>query len=415
MSVTAESIHGTALFADRYRVEGTLGRGSAAEVLRAVDLRLGREVALKVLRCGAPEDFARRFTAEARTLARLRHPGVVEVYDHGSADDRPYLVLELVDGPTLADVLRTSPLSVSATLRLGRELAGTLAFVHEQGVVHRDVKPSNVLIDASGSPRLTDFGIARHPLDECTQDAEATRTGFVVGTPAYLAPEQVRGEGARPPVDVYALGLLLIECLTGQRAYPGGPMEATLARLLHSPAIPPGAPAPLARALRAMTRTDPAARPSAAACADLLDPRTPEPPASRSEAPAGRSVARRKRVALSAGTVGLLLAAGAGSMAFGTERPAAPPAPRPAVTSTPAPAPTPSAPPAAPPAAAPVQAPVQAPSASAAGGSAPARSVPQDTAGPGSGPAEAPRAGDGKKKGERGEKDGRTPGKGPKR
>ncbi|MFC8722822.1 serine/threonine-protein kinase, partial [Kitasatospora sp. NPDC057198] len=356
MSVTTESIRGTALFADRYRVEGTLGQGSAAEVLRAVDLHLGREVALKVLHRGAPEDLARRFTAEARTLARLRHPGVVEVYDHGSADDRPYLVLELVDGTTLADLLRTSPLSASATLWLGRELARTLAFVHGHGVVHRDVKPSNVLIDASRTPRLTDFGIARPPLDECAQDAEATRTGFVVGTPAYLAPEQIRGRGARPPVDVYALGLLLIECLTGRRAYPGGPMEAAVARLLHSPSIPPDTPAPLARALRAMTRTDPAARPSAAACADLLDPRTPELPASGPGAPAGRGTTRRKRVALSAGTFGLLLAAGVGSMAFGNGHPAAPPARQPATTSTPSPTPTPSAPP--------TTAPVQAPPAS---------------------------------------------------
>ncbi|GLW71036.1 hypothetical protein Kpho02_33350 [Kitasatospora phosalacinea] len=409
MNVTAESTDDTALFADRYRVEGTLGRGSAAEVLRAVDLHLGREVALKVLHRGAPEDFARRFTAEARTLARLRHHGVVEVYDHGSADDRPYLVLELVDGRTLADALRTAPLSASATLRLGQELARTLAFVHAHGVVHRDVKPSNVLIDASGTPRLTDFGIARHPWDEYAQDADATRTGFVVGTPAYLAPEQIRGQGARPPADVYALGLLLIECLTGQRVYPGGPMEAAVARLLHSPAVPPGTPAPLARALRAMTRDDPATRPSAAACADLLDPRTLHLPALGDGTPVGRSAARRKRIALSAGTVGLLLAAGAGSMAFGTEHPSAPPAQRSAVTSTPSPAPTPST--------APPAAPAQAPATtSTPGGSTPAGSAPSEAARPASGPqadpAGAPRADD---SGKKAEKDGKPPRKGPKR
>ncbi|MFF4342991.1 protein kinase [Kitasatospora sp. NPDC001540] len=403
MNVTVESIDDTALFAGRYRVEGTLGQGSAAEVLRAVDLHLGREVALKVLRRGAPEDFARRFTAEARTLARLRHHGVVEVYDHGSADDRPYLVLELVDGTTLADVLRASPLPASATLRLGRELARTLAFVHAHGVVHRDVKPSNVLIDASGTPRLTDFGIARHPWDEYAQDADATRTGFVVGTPAYLAPEQIRGEGARPPADVYALGLLLIECLTGRRVYPGGPMEAAVARLLHSPAVPPGTPAPLAGALHAMTRTDPAARPSAAACADLLDPRTLRLPTVGPEAPAGRGTTRRKRVALSAGTVGLLLAAGAGSMAFGTGHPAAPPAPQPAITSTPSPAPTPST------------APAPTPTASTADASTPAGSAPQDAARPGPDPKTAPAAAPHADSGKKAEKGGKPPRKGPKR
>ncbi len=411
--MTVESIDDTDLFADRYRVEGTLGRGGAAEVLRAVDLRLGREVALKVLRRSAPEEFARRFTAEARTLARLRHHGVVEVYDHGSVDDRPYLVLELVDGTTLADTLRASPLPASATLRLGRELARTLAFVHDHGVVHRDIKPSNVLIDSAGTPRLTDFGIARRPSDEYTEDADATRTGFVVGTPAYLAPEQIRGQGARPPADVYALGLLLIECLTGRRAYPGGPMEAAVARLLHSPSVPPGTPARLARALRAMTRTDPGARPSAAACADLLDPRTlplPLPlPTFGYESPARRSATRRKRVALSAATAALLLATGAGSMAFSAKGPARQPA------VAPVPSPT----------AAPSTAPAQAPTASTGSGGTPAGSAPrdgtpsgpapQDAARPGPGPRtdppEAPRT-DGDKQGKEG---GKPPRKGPKR
>ncbi|GAA4837715.1 serine/threonine-protein kinase [Kitasatospora terrestris] len=405
--MAASDIDDTVLFADRYRVEGTLGQGSAAEVLRAVDLRLGREVALKVLRRSAPGDFARRFTAEARTLARLRHHGVVEVYDHGSVDDRPYLVLELVTGRTLADTLRASPLPASATLRLGRELARTLAFVHDHGVVHRDIKPSNVLIDTSGAPRLTDFGIARHPWDEDAEDAEATRTGFVVGTPAYLAPEQIHGQGARPPADVYALGLLLIECLTGRRVYPGGPMEAAVARLLHSPTVPADTPAPLARVLRAMTRTDPGARPSAAACADLLDPRTLPLPALGHRAPANRHTTRRRRIALSAGTVALLLATGAGSMAFSTEGPAGPPARQPATAPTPSPAPaqgstasTDSR---------------SAPTGSTSRGAAPSDPAPQNAAQPGPDPqadqTDTPHADSGKK----GEKDGKPPRKGPKR
>ncbi|WP_051733345.1 serine/threonine-protein kinase [Kitasatospora phosalacinea] len=333
MHSTVEETGTAGLFAQRYRIEGLLGQGGGARVLRAVDLRLGREVALKVLHSGAGEDFARRFVAEARTLARLRHRGLVEVYDYGHADGRPYLVLELVDGPTLADALRASAMSVPATVRLGRELARTLAFVHARGVVHRDVKPSNVLIDASGSPRLADFGIARSPLDG---DADATRTGLVVGTPAYLAPEQIRGEGARSAADVYALGLVLIECLTGQRVYPGGPLEAAVARLLHSPELPHGIPARLARTLRAMTRTDPGSRPSAGQCADLLDPGRPGRPVDGTH-PGGWS-GRRKRVALSVGTACLLLAGGAGSVAFGTDERQEPPVQQqPAAVSTPTP------------------------------------------------------------------------------
>ncbi|MFB7948635.1 serine/threonine-protein kinase [Kitasatospora phosalacinea] len=341
MHSTVEEVATAGLFAQRYRIEGLLGQGGGARVLRAVDLRLGREVALKVLHSGADGEFTRRFDTEARTLARLQHPGLVEVYDYGHADERPYLVLELVDGPTLADALRVSAMSVPATVRLGRELARTLAFVHACGVVHRDVKPSNVLIDASGSPRLADFGIARSPADG---DADATRTGCVVGTPAYLAPEQIRGEGARPASDVYALGLVLIECLTGQRVYPGGPLEAAVARLLHSPGIPHHLPARLARALRAMTRADPGARPAAGQCADLLDPGQPVRPGNGTQP--GRWSGQRKRVALSVGTACLLLAGGAGSMAFGADERQEPPVQQqPAAASTPAPAtpaPTPS-------------------------------------------------------------------------
>ena len=237
----------TDLFAGRYRVEGALGHGGGADVLRAVDERLQRTVALKVLRPGSAAD-ADRFVTEALSLARLRHPGLVEVYDADATGAHPYLVLELVDGPTLAALLSAGPLGPAATVRTGRQLARTLAFVHQHRIVHRDVKPSNVLIDRDGNPRLADFGIAR-----ALDDAGHTRTGAIVGTPAYLAPEQVRGQGAGPAADVYALGLLLIECLTGRREYTGGPVEAAVARLLRPPAVPSGLPPHLARALAAMT------------------------------------------------------------------------------------------------------------------------------------------------------------------
>ncbi|GAA5024238.1 hypothetical protein GCM10025734_82490 [Kitasatospora paranensis] len=239
MTVTAENSPVTALFAQRYRVCALLGRGGGADVLHAVDERLDREVALKVFRPDASADTARRFGTEARLLARLRHPGLIEVYDYGVVADRPYLALELVRGLTLAAVLRSEPLQAHQVRRLGCDLAAALAFVHSHGVVHRDVKPSNVLIGTDGRARLADFGAARLLGESSAPDDEAlTGTGLIVGTPAYLAPEQIRGQGALAPADVYALGLLLIECLTGHREYTGAPIEAAAARLHRPPFVP---------------------------------------------------------------------------------------------------------------------------------------------------------------------------------
>ncbi|MFI5531791.1 serine/threonine-protein kinase [Kitasatospora sp. NPDC051853] len=253
------------LFAERYRVQCPLGSGGESEVVRALDERLQRPVALKVLRPSAGGEVANRFTREARTLARLRHPGLVAVHDCGTWDGLPYLALELVEGPTLRQVLAREPLSPLAVAQLGAQLARILSFVHEHGVVHRDVKPSNILFDAGGTARLVDFGIARPSGDPTT-----TRAGLVTGTPAYLAPEQIRGRRALPASDVYALGLVLLECLTGRREYHGTPSEAAAARLSRPPRIPAWLPVPLAGALHRMTLTDPPRRPPAPEVADLL-------------------------------------------------------------------------------------------------------------------------------------------------
>ncbi|GAA4834836.1 serine/threonine-protein kinase [Kitasatospora terrestris] len=280
MTVTAESSTATILFAQRYRVCSVLGRGGGADVLHAVDERLKREVALKVFRPGASADAARRFGTEARLLARLRHPGLIEVYDYGVVGEQPYLALELVPGPTLAELLRSHPMPTDQVRRLGRDVAEVLAFVHSHGVVHRDVKPSNVLMDADGRVRLADFGAARLLAEAAAPGDEAlTGTGLIIGTPAYLAPEQIRGQGALAAADVYALGLLLLECLTGIREYTGAPIEAAAARLHRPPAIPRSLPAGLARTLRRMTDMDPERRPSAAACARLLTEEEPGGPA----------------------------------------------------------------------------------------------------------------------------------------
>ncbi|WP_405015083.1 serine/threonine-protein kinase [Kitasatospora sp. NBC_01539] len=290
-----------------------------------MDERLQRPVALKVFRTGTGREAAERFALEGRTLARLRHPGLVEVYDYGEWDERPFLVLELVEGPTLQEVLAREPLSPVTAARLGARLARTLSFVHGRGVVHRDVKPSNILIGDGGAPRLADFGVAR-----LSGDAAVTRTGFVVGTPAYLAPEQIRGRQAQPAADVYALGLVLVECLTGRREYRGAPLEAAAARLHRSPVIPGRLPASLSRILRQMTLSDPRQRPSAAECAEALAevtavaaPTPTRPPSLRAlRVPAGR----RRGAPLVAAAV-LALAALVGSASFLQT----PPRPAPAV------------------------------------------------------------------------------------
>ncbi|GGV51121.1 serine/threonine protein kinase [Kitasatospora herbaricolor] len=332
MTMTAGISPRTLLFANRYRVSSVLGRGGAADVLRAVDERLDRPVALKVFRPGAgDDDNARRFCTEARVLARLRHPGLIEVYDYGIVAEHPYLALELVEGTTLAALLRSTTLPVADVRRLGQELATTLAFVHTHGVVHRDVKPSNVLVDTTGRVRLADFGAARLLGPQARPGDEAlTRTGLIVGTPAYLAPEQIRGRGALASADVYALGLLLIECLTGNREYTGAPIEAAAARLHRPPVIPPHLPDDLAALLLRMTSMNPAHRPSAESCARLLGTARPDARAAGADRqPAGRGCAGvgrvpRARAAIRAAACALLLAGVGGGIALGGGSPAAP-------------------------------------------------------------------------------------------
>jgi len=252
------------LVAGRYQLGEVIGRGGGADVYRSDDLESGRVVAVKVLRSATPNDL-KRFGQEAETLSRLDHPAIVRMCDRGEFDGVPYLVLDLIDGETLATRLQRGPLSAPEVTRIGSVLAGALAHAHSIGVVHRDVKPGNVMFDASDAVHLTDFGIAR-----LTDVTSITSTGFVIGTPAYLAPEQVTGEGAGPAADIYALGLVLIEALTGEREFAGPPSEAALARLHREPKVPPSATGPLGALLASMISADPRLRPSAASVADAL-------------------------------------------------------------------------------------------------------------------------------------------------
>jgi serine/threonine protein kinase len=256
------------LIGGRYRVTGTLGHGGMASVYRAVDEQLGREVAVKLFRMG-PVDHGERARAEAeiQVLAGLRSPNLVTLFDAALDDDGDsFLVMELVPGSDLATRLREGPLDPTTTARVGAQVAEGLAAVHAQGIVHRDVKPANVLLEQDGEHvKLADFGIAL-----LRDAARVTGTGTVIGTAAYLAPEQVLGQVVTGKADVYALGLMLLEALTGKQAFPGSAVEAATARLARAPEIDQHLPTAWRTLLHVMTAQHPEDRPSAAEAAARL-------------------------------------------------------------------------------------------------------------------------------------------------
>lgn len=261
----------------RYRIDDLIDRGGMADVYRGRDVRLERDVAVKVLR---EVEHERRFAAEARTLARLQHPNLVRLLDAGTDNGDAFLVLELLGGATVRQLLDGGALPSDRVARIGGETTAALDYIHRQGIVHRDVKPSNLMLDDYGSIRLADFGIAR-----LLGGTRITGTHQAIGTMAYIAPEQLEGGEVGPPTDVYSLGLVLIECLTGRRAFDGLPAEAAAARLSRDPDIPAGLTGGWPGMLGAMTARDPHARPSAAAVRDHLAGRAADPASGLATAP----------------------------------------------------------------------------------------------------------------------------------
>ncbi|MFT4124522.1 MAG: serine/threonine-protein kinase, partial [Microbacteriaceae bacterium] len=270
--------------ADRFSVVEVLGRGGMSTVYRARDEQLGRQVALKVFAPGTETRLS-----EGRMLASLQHPAIVTILDSGESAGLAFVVMQLVEGEDLGAALERGPMPIEAVLAMAADIAAALAVAHAAGVVHRDVKPGNILLPAvreAGMPSalLGDFGIA-HLHDEPTLSSDGT----ILGTAAYLSPEQTRGQRAVPASDVYALGLVVLEAVTGEPAFPGAPLDTLAERVAHAPRVGGEMPWELHELLREMTALDAARRPAAAeVCRRLraIDPAGSSAPAPTQPLPA---------------------------------------------------------------------------------------------------------------------------------
>ncbi|MDP9408434.1 MAG: serine/threonine protein kinase, partial [Actinomycetota bacterium] len=260
------------VLADRYRLVERIASGGMGEVWRAVDTILGRQVAVKALKAELVDDpeFLDRFRAEARHTASLLHPGIANVYDYGEVGDgqgrsgatTAYLVMELVDGEPLSTILaREGRLDPPHALDICAQAAVALQAAHDMGVIHRDVKPGNILVRPDGVVKVTDFGIAR-----AADAAPTTATGTVLGTAYYLSPEQASAGDVGPASDVYSLGIVAFECLAGHRPYTGdNPIAVALAHQREPvPELPADIPLPVRRVVAQALAKDPAERPAGA-------------------------------------------------------------------------------------------------------------------------------------------------------
>jgi serine/threonine-protein kinase len=263
--------HGTdQLFANRYRLERRLGVGGMSTVQLAFDTRLERYVAVKLLaeHLAADSNFVARFRREALSAARLVHPNIVQVYDHGTdeASGRQFIVMEHVEGESCSELLRDhGPLEPQAVVDICGQACRGLDYAHRNGVVHRDVKPGNLLRNKEGVIKLADFGIAK-----ATEDSDITRVGSVIGTAAYLSPEQARGEPAGPAADLYALGVVAYQLATARLPYQGSSLTDLARQQQSGPptdvhAVKPDFPPALSAAISRALHSNPAGRYSSAA------------------------------------------------------------------------------------------------------------------------------------------------------
>ena len=267
------AVPSTEILAGRYQLGEVIGRGGMGVVRRGVDLRLRRDVAIKLLHpdLGAPADVRHRFEDEARAAAQLSHPAAVTVFDSGEDGDVAFLVMECLPGRTLADQLMDGPLAPERVHALAVDLLGALHAAHSLGILHRDVKPANVLITADGRPKLADFGIAK-----MAEGTDHTLTGLIIGTPAYLSPERLAGGAATPATDLYSLAVMLYEALSGEKPFSGDTPLALAYSLQTSTPVPiatrcPGVDPRLAAAIdRAMAREPSERFGSATEMLDLL-------------------------------------------------------------------------------------------------------------------------------------------------
>lgn len=253
----------------RYRLGEVIGRGGMSSVYCARDEKLGRDVALKLFVPQAPDaDELKRQEAEIQLLATLNHPSLVTLFDAGidtriPDEPRPFLTMELVEGQDLRSRIRHSPVPLDELAVIGAGIADALGYVHSLGIIHRDIKPGNILLvqirpGEPLRPKLTDFGIAR-----IADSTRLTATGAMVGTAAYLSPEQAMGSPVTSATDIYSLGLVLLECIKQTVEYPGSAVESAVARFHRQPEIPTDVPAEWADLIRSMTAREPLERPSA--------------------------------------------------------------------------------------------------------------------------------------------------------
>src|SRR5437773_3882136 len=234
MAVTDTLIN--TLFDGRYKILRKLGAGGMANVYLAEDQELGRRVAIKILneRHANDEQFVERFRREAKNAAGLSHPNIVSIFDRGEAEGTYYIAMEYLDGRTLKELLvRNGPTPVPIAIDYARQILSALSFAHRNGIVHRDIKPHNIVVGADGRLKVTDFGIARSGASQMTE------AGSIVGTAQYLSPEQARGAPVDPRSDIYSLGVVLYEMLTGKVPFSGDtPVEIAMKHLSQVPEPP---------------------------------------------------------------------------------------------------------------------------------------------------------------------------------